>query len=232
MSENSDVQITKENKEDLIYKTGWLTVLPFGIWYVFHYLFNVGALSFYGIVSGYSNMKVEVDFVSTLFIGGLFFACLILIYNLIQEKIRLYKLLVISSMFFIDIVLFLISWVVGLLVAICLGLSLSCLLKKNVLRGMSQYRKNIIIITSFLALFVFSFGSGYFYSKKYSDYYCIENENSKDEGKLVLVARIIEHSGVFVSSKDIHNNFFNKNKYYIKSLIDQEFKRCDFDEED
>ncbi|MDD4557099.1 MAG: hypothetical protein PHE89_07245 [Alphaproteobacteria bacterium] len=231
MSENVDIQITKETKEDLIYKTGWLTILPIGIWYVFYYLFNVGALSFYGIISGYSEMRVEIDFFSTIFIGGLFFACLILIYNLVQEKIRVYKLLVIASMFFIDIVLFLFNWILGLGVAVCLGFSLSFLLKKNVLRGMSQYRKNIIIITSFIALFVFSFGTGYFYSKKYSDYYCV-NSSFETGKKLVLVARLNQLTGVFVDSEDIHNNFFDKNKYYVKTLIGQELHRCDIEEND
>ena len=232
MTEGVDVKITKETREDLIYKTGWVTVLPIGIWYIFHYLFNVGALSFYGIISGYSNMKIEIDFFSTLFIGGLFFACLILIYNLLLEKIRLYKLLVISSMFFIDIVLFLVNWFAELLLAVCLGLSLSFLLKKNVLRGMSQYRKNIIIIMSLLTLFAFSFGTGYFYSKKYSDYYCLARHITKTKGKFVLVARINELTGVFVDSEDINDNNFDENKYYVRTLIGQELSRCDFDDDD
>lgn len=227
MADNDkDVTVSNETRKDLIYKTGWLTVLPIGIWYMFNFLFNVGALSFYGINSGYTRMYIEIDFFSLISTGCFFLVYFVFLYNLLKERIRLYKVLAASTAFFVTMILVLVNTWIGVLTGILLLTLFLYLFKKGVLKSIPIYKKNIILFLSFLSLVILSFSSGYYYSKRFADYYCISNTTMKRFSD-VLVARTANNLGVFVEADNIRKNSFNKTKYKIMSLENIELKKCE-----
>lgn len=233
MSEkNSDINISKETKKNLIYQTGWLTIIPIGIWYIFNFLFNVGALYFYGINSGYSSMKVEIDFFSLIYTACIFLIYFVFIYDLIKEKIRLYKVLTASCFFLISIILLFINILVGILSGIALTIIFLFISKKGFFKDLKIYKKNIIIISSFLSFVLLSFYSGYFYSKTFSDYYCIE-ESLEDNTPIskVLIARIDNNIGIFVDAYNSKINSFNKDKYEIRIMNNINLEKCGINQE-
>lgn len=226
---NNDI-ITEETKDNLIYRTGWITVLPVGIWYMFNFLFNVGALYFYGINSGYTSMKIEIDFFSLISTGCFFLIYFVFLYNIFKEKVRLYKILFASTIFFVTMIIVLFNTIVGLAVGGFVLFLFLFFVKKGSFRNLSVYQKNFIILSSFVSLVVLSFSSGYFYSKRFADYYCIKSTINQDAMK-VLVARTSESTGVFVEAYNVGENEFNKMKYQLQSLVDLELKKCDVRED-
>lgn len=221
--DDGDIQLTKETKKNLIYETGWLTVLPIGIWYIFDFLFNVGALYFYGINSGYSRMRIEIDFFSLIFTGCFFVSYFVFIYSLLKERVKLYKVLTASCIFLITTIFLFLNLIIGTIVGIALTLIFTLISKKGFFSEIQTYKKNIIIFTSFVSFVMLSFYSGHFYSKKFSDYYCIDDEALKPK---VLIARTDENTGIFITAYNENINSFDNDKYEIHSLIDIKLKKC------